>query len=88
MYCYCSVILNYLFGSNINNLSIAEFYQYMNYLNDIGVSKELIDDLEKIVTYHDNENPLYSLDTLTKEQVVRAKEFVYRKVQEKKKSSK
>lgn len=88
LYCYCSVILNYLFGSNINNLSIAEFYQYMNYLNDIGVSKELIDDLEKIVTYHDNENPLYSLDTLTKEQVVRAKEFVYRKVQEKRKSSK
>lgn len=87
LYCYCSVILNYLYGSNINNLSIEEFYQYMNYLNDIGISKELIDDLEKIVSYHNNENPLYSLDTLTKEQVVRAKEHVYKLVKTKRKGS-
>ena len=36
LYCYIMVILNYLYGSNLNTtVAIEEFYEYMNYLEYI-----------------------------------------------------
>ena len=37
LYCYNMMILNYLYGSNVNNMNIADFYDYLTYLSDIGM---------------------------------------------------
>lgn len=30
--CYIIMILNYLYGENVNNLSLTDFYDYLEYL--------------------------------------------------------
>lgn len=74
------VILNYLYGSNLNTVAIEEFYEYMNYLEYIGIDKNLVSLFERIVTNKNNKNPEYLLSSITDEQVYRASEKVYKKV--------
>ncbi len=74
------VILNYLYGSNLNMVAIEEFYEYMNYLEYIGIDKNLVSLFERIVTNKNNKNPEYLLSSITDEQVYRANEKVYKKL--------
>ena len=83
LYCYIIIILNYLYGENINNVGISEFYEYLNYLKCIGINKELLDSFYRVVSYGDNVNPMEYLDSLNSEQVYRAKKNVYRIVNKK-----
>lgn len=64
IYCYVIMILNFLYGENINNYSINEIYNFINYLEDIGVEKELLLTIEKIFTNSKNENPYQLLGSL------------------------
>lgn len=80
LYCYIIMILNYLYGENINNVDIVRFYDYLNYLESIGINKELVENFGKILINKDNENPVELLDSLTNEQVYRAKKIVYEKL--------
>ena len=73
------MILNYLYGKNINNLNLEDFYNYLTYLEEIGINKELIEIFKNIVSNKDNENPYDLLDTLTTEQVARSRKIVYKK---------
>lgn len=73
------MILNYLYGENINNLNLEDFYNYLTYLEKIGINKELIEIFKNIVSNKDNENPYDLLDTLTTEQVARSRKIVYKK---------
>ena len=79
LYCYTIMILNYLYGKNISNMPILEFYEYLNYLSKIGIDKELIDIFNNLVIEKDNINPTNYLDTITNEQICRSKEFVFKK---------
>lgn len=79
LYCYIIMILNYLYGENINNLNLEDFYNYLTYLEEIGINKELIEIFKNIVSNKDNENPYDLLDTLTTEQVARSRKIVYKK---------
>lgn len=79
LYCYIIMILNYLYGKNISNITILEFYEYLNYLDRIGMNKELLDIFNNLVVEKDNTNPVNYLDTITNEQICRAKEFVFKK---------
>ena len=74
------MILNYLYGSNLNMVAIEEFYEYMNYLEYIGIDKNLVSLFERIVTNKNNKNPEYLLSSITDEQVYRANEKVYKKL--------
>lgn len=74
------MILNYLYGESINNVDIVRFYDYLNYLESIGVNKELIENFGKILINKDNENPIELLDSITNEQVYKAKKNVYEKL--------
>lgn len=74
------VILNYLYGSNLNTVAIEEFYEYMNYLEYIGINQNLVSLFERIVTNKNNKNPEYLLSSITDEQVYRASEKVYKKL--------
>lgn len=80
LYCYIMVILNYLYGSNLNTVAIEEFYEYMNYLEYIGINQNLVSLFERIVTNKNNKNPEYLLSSITDEQVYRASEKVYKRV--------
>ena len=78
IYCYVMTILNYLFGGNVFRLNLEEFYVYINYLDIIGIDKELLKVIEKIVTTGPNINPEPYLESLTLEQIGRAREIVYK----------
>lgn len=77
IYCYVMTILNYLFGGNIFRLNLEGFYEYLNYLEKIGIDKELLTIIERIVTNGPNINPEPYLETLTAENICRAREHVY-----------
>lgn len=80
LYCYNMIILNYLYGANVDHLDLASFYQYLNYLKSIGINNELLDSFNRLVINADNKNPVNYLDSLTAEQVYRSKQTVYQKV--------
>lgn len=77
LYCYSKVILNYLYGESFRNNNIDDFYEYLNYLEAIGINKDLVNIFSKLVSNCENENPLNYLDSLTSEQIYRAKKNVY-----------
>ncbi len=77
LYCYIILFLNYLYGENIGRFSLEEFYNYVCYLEKIGINQELLEAIIKITTNAPNENIGKYLDTLTEEQVVRANKNVY-----------
>ena len=60
-------------------MNIKNFYEYMNYLEYIGINKNLVSFFERIVTNKNNKNPEYLLSSITDEQVYRANEKVYKK---------
>lgn len=77
LYCYVIVILNYLYGENINSIGITEFYRYLNYLNDLQISKNLLECFERIVSNGNNVNPVNYIDDLTAKQIGMARKKVY-----------
>lgn len=79
LYCYSMVLLNYLYGTKYPNDGIENFYEYLNYLEAIGINKDLIKTFSKLVNNCNNENPLNYLDTLTEEQIFRARKNIYTK---------
>lgn len=83
LYCYNIMILNYLFGANVGSLDLEEFYEYLFYLEGLGVNKELTNTFLKVVTNCQNENPIELIDSLTNEQIYRAKKSVYEHVHKK-----
>ena len=80
LYCYSTMILNYLYGDKIGSIGLDGFYEYLNYLEKIGISKDLLDCFNKLFANCKNENPLNYLDSLTNEQICRAKKLVYSQV--------
>ena len=75
IYCYIIMILNYLYYGRVDRLSIEEFYRFINYLDDIEVNKELIENFEKIVVGAPNVNPVNYLDTLSSKQIAKARKL-------------
>lgn len=66
LYCYNLMVLNYLFGSQINRISVEEIYDYLSYLHRIGVSWELVDKFSLLYSEKDNVNSYQYLDELSK----------------------
>lgn len=64
LYCYIIMILNFMYSGEIEQLSVLELYDYLEYLNYIGVNIELINIFKKILSNSSNENPYKLLDCL------------------------
>lgn len=77
LYCYNMMILNFLYNGQVNNMSIDEFYNYLEYLNSIGVDKNLLDIFNDLTTTKDNKNPVNYLESLSETQIARSKKIVY-----------
>lgn len=79
IYCYVIMILNYLYNGRINNVSLEEYYNFINYLCDIGVDRELLKCLTQILTTGSNINPVDYIETLTEKQVAKARHLYPKK---------
>lgn len=77
LYCYIIIILNFLYGENINNIGKDDFSEYLNYLNYLNIDLNLIDCFDRIVSNENNTNPMDYIETLTSEQIYKAKKKVY-----------
>ena len=84
LFCYTMMVLCYLFGENAINMSLEEYYDYLEYLRTLGYSDKFINALQAIVMPQKNENISQYLDELTEEQVYRSREKVYECVKRKK----
>lgn len=78
MYCYIMVILNFLYGDNVNNMNINDFYCYLDYLYKIGIDSSLLECFNSIYSDCDNINPMNYIDSLTSNQIYRGKKIVYK----------
>ena len=85
LYCYMIIILNFLYGADTGRFTFEEFYDYLAYLDEIGVSKEFTLIAEKLVDGSPNENPYQLLDSLIP-YIGRSNHYTYNYI--KKKSSK
>ena len=83
LYCYMIVILNFLYEDNVARFNLQEFYDYLDYLDNIGIDKELLTYFENIVTGSQNENPYPLLDSLTN-YIGRSNYHVYSYIKKKK----
>ncbi len=64
LYCYYSIIFNYLMDYPLHRLEIDDYYNYLTYLSDIGIHKQFLDKAERIFTPQKNLNPCEDLDSL------------------------
>ena len=72
--------MNYLYGDKVHKMATNEFYDYSNYLNKIGINRELIDIFEKILLTCSNVNQKDYLSELTTEDITIANKKVYKLV--------
>ena len=77
LYCYAIVFLNFLYGDNVNVMGLEHFYDYMDYLEKIGLNRKLTNAIRKIVINAPNENIGPYLNKITDEQVELANHKVY-----------
>lgn len=82
IYCYVMLILNTLYGGGINRIPIQEFYNYLDYLKELGVDINLIINMERVLTNSHNINPYENLESLTSV-IGKAHQNVYKKVKNK-----
>ena len=79
LYCYVMVVLNTISKVNMSKVSIHNFYRYINYLEDIGINKDMIYAVEKIYHSGDNESILpYLTDDFAKK-AYQATNLIYKK---------
>lgn len=78
LYCYIMIILNFLYGDNVNNMDIEEFYCYLDYLDRLGIDGSLLKCFNSIYSDFDNINPMNYINSLTSNQIYRARKIVYK----------
>ena len=61
-------------------MPLEEYYNYLEYLQKIGVNVGLIDAFANLVSNKNNSNPGPFVESLTEEEVCRAKSYVYKNV--------
>lgn len=83
LYCYNTMILNYLYGDNTSKFTLEEFYEYMEYLISIGVPQDIVFSFERLYTEKCNKNPMDALDDLSLF-VYRSNKYVYKLARKKK----
>lgn len=66
LYCYIIIILNFLYGGDIEKLEVEELYDYLEYLSQIGIDIKLVNSFKKIISNAPNENPYKLLEGLVK----------------------
>lgn len=79
IYCYYMMILNFLYKGDVCNLSLEEYYDYLYYLEKIGISKEFTEGCRRIYYNADNINPSDYVNSLER-YVNKSNKMVYQKM--------
>ena len=82
-YCFAMILLNTLYQGNISSLSLEEFYNYLDYLDYIGIDKNLINVFSNLYTNKKNDNCVNFIDSID-DKAYRASRKVYQINKEKK----
>ena len=64
LYSYHMILLSVLGGQPIFREEIDKYYQYLDFLRELGVSQALIDSFIQLYTPKDNENPRQLIESL------------------------
>lgn len=64
LYCYNIMILNFLYGGDIEYLPLEDVYDYLEYLSSLGLDHNLINIFKNIMSNAPNENPYKLLNEL------------------------
>lgn len=64
LYCYNTIVLNYIFGDKTNRLSIKDYYLYLDYLGSLGYSYKILDVFAKNYEACNNESIAPYIDML------------------------
>jgi len=75
LFCYIIIILNYLAGQNIANISLEDFYYYIDHLDFLGFNHELLSIFASIVAPGQNSNPDYLLDTIDEKVISKCRHY-------------
>ena len=78
IFCYNTMILNYLAGRSVTNFTDNEYYEYIEYLKKIGIPKSMVDIYLNNYTDKDNELVFDYLDEIPS--VPRADYTVFQKL--------
>lgn len=79
LYCYIIMFLNTLAKTNMYKLSMEQFYNYINYLEDLKFNHDILACIEKIYCNGDNESILQYLDNIPIKNAYQAHHLVYKK---------
>ena len=72
------MFLNTISKTKMYMLTIEQFYNYINYLEDLGFPKDLLNTIEKIYCNGDNETILPYLDNIPIKNAYQAHHLVYK----------
>lgn len=64
LYCYNIMILNFLYGGDIEYLPLEDVYDYLEYISSLGLDYNLINIFKNIMSNAPNENPYKLLNEL------------------------
>lgn len=78
LYCYNMMILNYLYGKNVNSMKVVDYYNYLSYLYYLKIDNNLLNSFQRLLTNCENTNPYPYLESLTQEQIYRSNYKVYK----------
>lgn len=76
--CYNYMILNTIADNRIHRLEFDDYYNYLYYLESIGMNKELIESFNTLYDNKDNINPVDYLSNIDRESLYRSSYNVYR----------
>lgn len=79
LYCYIVMILNFLYKGNITELSISEFFLYLDYLRSLGLPYEILECFSKIYENTDNQNICEYLDLINDDIIHKSRKCVFQK---------
>ena len=82
IYCYNTMVLHTIAGQALHRTTIPEFYDYLNYLDDKGISKNILDIISNHYSNKPNESVYPYLDELP-EQIGKESYNVYKLVKKK-----
>lgn len=64
IFCYIILILNFLYGGNVQKMGSTDYYNYLEYLKKNGLSSELVDLFARIYSEDDNINPVDLIESI------------------------
>lgn len=76
LYCYNIILLNFICGCKVNDISIKGFYDYLNIMESSGLDYRMIEIFNKILSEEDNCNPYDFIDSISYRKVLKIREKV------------